>query len=180
MKTIWFFDLEKTMIESWVNPIICNQSNLISFIEKNKIEEIHIFSAAIWCEENRTIFENQLRSKLSLAFNINIVSWISMEDVWKQSSFKHDKFNSVCEMEHKIGKNKMFEDWCMTNLSENSHAILIDDSFGNTICKNDKKNIITQIIDVADLDSFKIEKINYNKNLKGKQMKNNEKEQSEN
>lgn len=166
MNVFWFFDLEETIIDSWDNPVLCNYSLVSSFIKRNKIRDAHIFSAAIWNDHDKDIFKHELAEMLSIEFNVNFVSWISMEEVWKQTWWKTAKFDSVSDLLLSVGKNRLFEDWCINNLPENSHAILIDDSFGNTTHIDNNKNIIAQIIDVADLNCFGVLKeISINKFL---------------
>ena len=55
-----------------------------------------------------------------------------MENVWKNTTWKCSKFESVAEMLSLIGKKRIFEDWCLQKFP-NSHCILIDDSFGDTL-----------------------------------------------
>jgi FMN phosphatase YigB (HAD superfamily) len=153
MDKVWVFDLEETVIQSWDNPVLCNVDRVRTFIKDNNIKDVHIFSAAIWNEQDKHHFEVKLKSFLENAFEINIVSWPSMEDAWKNSHWHGTFFEGVCELLTLIGKKRLFEDWCMWNALAGSHCVLLDDSFGNTVLTNYDTNIVIETVDVLKLRS---------------------------
>ena len=153
MKKIFYFDLEETIIESWHDPLLCNVGKVRDFIAKNNIEQIHIFSAAIWNDVDKHTFEKSLKIFLEGVFNIEILSWPSMEDVWKETQWKTVKFDNVMEMIAMIGKKRMFEDWCKWMHHKDSHCVLLDDSFEDEIIINRVHN--TQI-EVVNIINYKI------------------------
>lgn len=81
MDKIFYFDLEETVIESWTDPILVNKATIERFIEENGIKDVHIFSAAIWNDRDKQIFERDLKSWIERVFSINILHGL----LWKKS-----------------------------------------------------------------------------------------------
>ena len=152
---VFFFDLEETVIECWSNPILCNKDKIISFIQQNNVEEVHIFSAAIWDDRDKSIFEKTLKSWLEDTFNIKILSWPSMTEVWKETQWKICKFENVQEIIAMIGKKRMFEDWCKIKHHKDSHCILLDDSFDEEVLFNKVHNTAIEVVDVNKVQIIK-------------------------
>lgn len=150
MKKIFYFDLEETVIESWHDPLLCNVKKVRDFIAKNNIEQIHIFSAAIWNDRDKNTFEKSLKPFLEGVFNIEILSCPSMEDVWKETQWKTVKFDNVMEMIAMIGKKCMFEDWCKWKHHKDSHCVLLDDSFEDEIIINRVHNTQVEVVNIIN------------------------------
>ena len=153
MKKIFYFDLEGTVIEDWHDPLLCNVQKVRDFIAKNEINEIHIFSAAIWNERDKNVFFKSMKQCLEGAFAVQIVSWPSMEEVWKNTQWKAVKFDDVMEMIAMIGKKRMFEDWCKWMHHKDSHCFLLDDSFDDEVLIN---TVLNTRIEVVNIINYKI------------------------
>jgi len=151
MNKVFYFDLEETVIESWFDPILVNKATIESFIEENNIKDIHIFSAAIWNEQDKHIFERDLKTWIEQVFNINILSWPSMEEVMKESCWKNAIFEDVTEFLCMIGKKRAFEDWCKIKHHRDTHCILLDDSFEDEILTNSVHNTKIEVVNILRL-----------------------------
>lgn len=127
---------------------MCNKQKVEAFIRQNNVKEVHIFSAAIWDERDKTTFEKNLKTWLENVFNISILSWPSMYDVWQETQWKRFAFDSVSELISKVGKKRMFEDWCKIMHHRDTHCILLDDSFEEEILFNKVHNTIIEVVDV--------------------------------
>lgn len=150
MDKIFYFDLEETVIESWTDPILVNKTTIERFIEENGIKDVHIFSAAIWNDRDKHIFERDLKSWLERVFNINIVSWPSMEDAMKETCWKGTIFENVTEFLCMLGKKRAFEDWCKMKHHRDSHCILLDDSFEDEVLTNRVHNTIIEVVNIIE------------------------------
>lgn len=145
---VFYFDLEETLITSWVDTLLCNKEKVEAFIKQHNVKEVHIFSAAIWDDYDKNIFEKNLKGWLEGVYNISIVSWPSMKDVWAKTNWKTVKFDNVSEFIMIIGKKRMFEDWCKLMHHRDSHCILLDDSFEEESLINKVHNTIIEVVDV--------------------------------
>lgn len=153
MIKVWFFDLEETIIRSWNDPVIVNLSRVLEFIKTNSITNIHIFSAAIWNEEDKSHFNSFLKTWLEGVLGVHIDNVISMDDVWKETSFNTMYFEGVHELISLFGKRRMFEVWCLETNKQDTHCILLGDAFGNTVFTNKDTNISIETVDVTKLPS---------------------------
>lgn len=145
---VFYFDLEETLITSWVDTLLCNKEKVEAFIKQHNVKEVHIFSAAIWDDYDKNIFEKNLKGWLEGVYNISIVSWPSMKDVWAKTNWKTVKFVNVSEFIMIIGKKRMFEDWCKLMHHRDSHCILLDDSFEEESLINKVHNTIIEVVDI--------------------------------
>lgn len=145
---VFYFDLEETLITSWVDTLLCNKEKVEAFIKQHNVKEVHIFSAAIWDDYDKNIFEKNLKGWLEGVYNISIVSWPSMKDVWARTNWKTTKFDNVSEFITLIGKKRMFEDWCKLMHHRDSHCILLDDSFEEESLINKVHNTIIEVVDI--------------------------------
>lgn len=145
---VFYFDLEETLITSWVDTLLCNKEKVEAFIKQHNVKEVHIFSAAIWDDYDKNIFEKTLKGWLEGVYNISIVSWPSMKDVWAKTNWKTVKFDNVSEFIMIIGKKRMFEDWCKLMHHRDSHCILLDDSFEEESLISKVHNTIIEVVDI--------------------------------
>lgn len=145
---VFYFDLEETLITSWVDTLLCNKEKVEAFIKQHNVKEVHIFSAAIWDDYDKNIFEKNLKGWLEGVYNISIISWPSMKDVWAKTNWKTVKFDNVSEFIMIIGKKRMFEDWCKLMHHRDSHCILLDDSFEEESLISKVHNTIIEVVDI--------------------------------
>ena len=107
MNTV-FLDLEKTLIYSWDDPVIINESIIKKTLDAIRPDSIGIYSFAIYDNVDRLHFIESLKQEIESSFQINIdssliftVSEIAIQsfiqDYGKQKSFKlfiHQKFET--------------------------------------------------------------------------------------
>lgn len=153
MKKVWFFDLEETIILSWNDPVLVNKDRVTRFIEENSIKEITIFSAAIWNDEDKSHFHSFLKPWLEDVFKVSIVDVISMTDVWVGTSLTNIYIENIQELLSLFGKRRMFEVWCLEHSKANTHCVLLDDAFGNTLFINKDLQVSVETVDVTKLPS---------------------------
>lgn len=149
MTTKLFLDLEGTVIATWDDRVLCNIERVKSFL--GDVKEVHIFSAAIWNDKDKRVFSDDIKPFLERVLDVSIMTWPSMEDVWKTTTWKGTRFENVQEMIALIGKKRMFEDWCFQKEQPETTCILVDDMFGNTTLIHDDLGIVVKTVDVNTL-----------------------------
>lgn len=79
-----FLDLEDTVIEpvceGWFNTNVINKDKVRRFIEEWKPDSVHLFSFAIWNEQERLRFNMGTRPKLERALGITLSLVPTVED----------------------------------------------------------------------------------------------------
>lgn len=145
-----FLDLEETVIDSWDSGLLINITKVKTWLSSLGIKEVSVFSAAIWNDSDKNAFNNHLKIPLEEALEVKILDWVSMEEVWRSTSWKAVTFDSVCEMISLIGKKRMFEDWCMLE-NRGIHNVLLDDSFGNWRIEHRDSFTVIEIVDVNSI-----------------------------
>ncbi len=153
MSKIFYFDLEETVIQSFNNPVFCNENKVESFIKKNSINEIGIFSAAIINEEHKKHFINYMQIGIEKRFNININQdrVVTMEQVSSLYKNKNGIFIDVWEMLSLYGKDGAFHYYCNNIYKNDKTCILLDDIFENITINNHKRRLITKIVNIKEL-----------------------------
>ena len=96
MPTKIFLDLEGTVIDTWDDRNLCNIERVKAFL--GDTEEVHIFSAAIWDDKDKRTFAEEIKPALEQALDVSIMTWPSMEDVWRKTTWKGTRFEEVQEM----------------------------------------------------------------------------------
>lgn len=80
MKRILFLDLENTIIDTWDTCNLASNHEVIkNWIKENNFDEVHVFSYAIWNEDDvntfdRPEFRGWLESVFEIKFNDNILT----------------------------------------------------------------------------------------------------------
>ena len=149
MPTKIFLDLEGTVIATWDDRVLCNIERVKSFL--GDVKEVHIFSATIWDDKDKRTFAEEIKPILEQVLEVSIMTWPSMEDVWRTTTWKGTRFENVQEMIALIGKKRMFEDWCFQKEPPKTTCVLVDDMFGNTTLINEDLKIVVKTVDVNTL-----------------------------
>lgn len=150
----WFFDLEGTLIESWDNPIIINHDIISKFIEEHDIQEITIFSGAIWDDNDTATFFSDLQGRIENVFGIKVKDVVSMTDVKKQCSrWRTCFFDDIGELVFMVGKDILFKEFCFDKKQDGVKFFLIDDEFPKELVAReiDGKQLIVGIIPIQEL-----------------------------
>lgn len=145
MNKVLFLDLEETLVKSWHDPVFCNTDFIKDIIEKEQTNQVHMFSFAIIDESDKKIFEDQFKKHLENHFEIEILSWMSIDEIMKEVF----QFNGIVfekfEFTTMWGKLKAFHDFCR-NKFEDTECILVDDIVPNSIFEITDKNLIIRTI----------------------------------
>ena len=120
-----FLDLEQTIIDEWSNPVLINVGKISNFLRQNNVDEIEIFSFAIWDENDVQGFYD-MKEALEDVLSVRITIAHRLENVAKIVN-KHNRFQlELAETVSLWGKAKTFEDFIEATCRD-SHCILIDD-----------------------------------------------------
>lgn len=145
MKKLLFIDLEETIIRSWHDPTLCNVEFVKNIIREEKVEEIHIFSFAIFNQKDMDYFESNLKPFLETVLGVKILSWMSISELNKVIR----RFTSVVledwELTDVWGKFRCFQDYCRAQFT-NSDCILVDDVTPNSVFSLPDFNLVIRTI----------------------------------
>ena len=127
---LFFLDLEQTIIASWDAPDLINVQRIRQFLLRNRADEVRIFSFAIWDENDKRKFDNEIKPVIQRALDLPIVSWPSVQDMMR-ADFNHtgvrfEEGHEVSEFIQLRGKEQGFFNY-VCNQYEFDRAVLIDD-----------------------------------------------------
>lgn len=131
MKKMMFLDLEETIIRSWQNPTLCNIDYMRYLLANEKVEEVHIFSFAIWNQADKDVFSQRLKPHLEEALGVRIRSWVSVPEVNKVLKQFTGIVMEDWEMINVWGKMRAFQDYCRSEYKD-MECVLVDDVVPNT------------------------------------------------
>lgn len=151
---IWFLDLEETIITDFTNPVIMNLDVVKNHFKKIGVTQVHIFSAAIWDDREKKIF-NQPNFKpwLERMFEVEIITAPSMQDVMDELLWKTGTDWDLVDFIAVWGKARAFQDWCRMCYS-NVNCFLIDDSVKNEIILNRDSGKFIELIHIDHLHKW--------------------------
>lgn len=138
-----FLDLEDTVIDSWWNPVLVNVEKIKRMIGEVSPQKIHIFSGAIWNEDDKQRFSANVQADIEKSLGIKIDSVISMADAINVSSWKTFSFSCISEALILVGKFKLFEDYCELNMGGHECVLLDDQCPSKTIFYNGNNTFST-------------------------------------
>ncbi len=152
-KKLFYFDLEETLINSFYNPVFCNQDKIEKFIKDNDIKEIGIFSAAIFDIRDKGYFIEYIKEGIEKRYNIKIIDnrIIMLHQV--SEMFMEDLAISmdVSEMLSLYTKAGAFYHYCNFVYKKDNHCILLDDVFDNMILINHNKKLTVEVVNVKEI-----------------------------
>jgi hypothetical protein len=153
---IWFFDLEETIITDFRCPTIINLEVVKNFLEFNNIKEVGIFSAAIWTEREKKIFNQpNFKDWLESVFGFKIVLAPSMQDVMDEILWKTGTLWDLSEFIAVWGKARAFQDYCRL-VHPNKNSFLIDDVVPNEVILNRDFRTTIELINIDVLEKWKL------------------------
>lgn len=144
MKKIVFLDLEETVIRSWGDPTLVNKDWIQYLLHQEQVQEVHIFSFAIFNQADKDRFSQQIKPFLENALEVRIRSWVSIAEINKIIR----SFTSVVledwELTDVWGKMRAFQDYCRAQYKD-TECVLIDDVVPNStfLLSDDKLTIRT-------------------------------------
>lgn len=150
MKTHFWLDLEETIINSWDDPRLCNVSKLKKLLSENSVNQVSIFSFAIWNQKDKKEFFNNLKEPIERALDVNISVVPTQEEILKDVvKFTGCKWE-LHELSSVWGKHRSFFDFCQFNFS-NAKCVLVDDAVPNMVLVNKDKNLTMELINVTKI-----------------------------
>lgn len=153
---IWFFDLEETIITDFRCPKIINADKVKDFLKFNNIREVGIFSAAIWTEREKNIFQRpDFKDWLEDVFGFKIVMAPSMQDVMNEILWKTGTLWDLSEFIAVWGKSRAFQDYCRL-IHHNKNCFLIDDVVPNEVILNRDSRTVIELINIDVLEKWKL------------------------
>ncbi len=133
LKTRYYFDLEDTMIDTFMgNERFINIPYIKNFIKKYEIKEIHIFSRAIYGEKERKHFKYNILPRIESEFGVKVNTNILTNERLKRIICKNLKINMMSDLDffNFFGKQDSFFHLVRFMINEdikNESFILIDD-----------------------------------------------------
>ena len=126
-----FIDLEQTIIDSWSSGELINVSPIRRFLQARNIQDVSIFSFAIYNEKDKQDFDTRLRPSIEEALGVKVMSWPSVQDmIREEKKFTGIVFDQAYEIAEYIqlrGKKDGFINY-IQGTCEFDLAILIDDT----------------------------------------------------
>lgn len=129
-QTICYIDLEQTILESWQDPLLINVSKIRDFLKERQITEVSIFSYAIYNDNDKRIFADQIKPNIERALGVTVMGWPSVQDMIREekkyTGIVFDQAYEVAEYIQLRGKKDGFINY-VQGTCDFETAILIDD-----------------------------------------------------
>lgn len=147
-----FFDLEETLILSWTNHYLCNRNKIIKFLDFYDIKEIHIFSFAIWNDDDKQYFNTEIKPFIEDSYKVCILSAPSVQEMRRSDTeltgIQYDSITDYVSIRGKVGA---FENWVQAAVGlKRNHNVLIDDVVPNKTIINRSVGYKIDYINVFD------------------------------
>ncbi len=147
-----FFDLEETLILSWTDHYLCNRNKIIEFLDFYDIKEIHIFSFAIWNDDDKQHFNTEIKPFIEDNYKVCILSAPSVQEMrhsdTELTGIHYDSITDYISIRGKVGA---FENWVQAAVGlKRNHNILIDDVVPNKTITNRTVGYKIDYINVFD------------------------------
>ena len=142
-----FLDLEQTIIDEWSNPVLINVGKISNFLRQNNVDEIEIFSFAIWDEKDEANFCCELETRLMEALGLQVRFIVHRVDQISNAVFKNT--GVLWERQELItclGKQEAFTQFCRAKFGKGDHCILLDDMVMNSVTVDTDFNRIIQAV----------------------------------
>lgn len=147
-----FLDLEQTVIDSWESQCLINieqvRNKLADFgWTDQSLHLLHIFSFAIWNEEDERVFRSDIEPRLMGAlgakarFIVHRVDQISSELLHSTKVLWERQELITC-----LGKQDAFVQFCRAKFARTTHCILLDDMVINSVTVDTDFNRIIQTV----------------------------------
>lgn len=154
MKKVLFLDLEETIINDWWSRKLVNVHKLRKYIRLNSISTIGIFSFAIFDDNDRKDFSDNMHSWLEEVLEVTISDELipTVEDVVKIVSHQKRILPLITARDFFdfFDKRSAFEYYCTNDYRFADHkCTLIDDAVKNTRLILDDREIITINVDTS-------------------------------
>jgi len=147
-----FLDLEETIIESWSNPLLMNVGKIGNFLHTAGVEEVGIFSFAIWNEQDRIDFVKRgIKQAIEISLGVTIKEILTVPNIANEVFWKTGLRMDINEFITIWGKQRAFIDWALITQRNEKRVILIDDVVRNIDVIDRDRNLLIELINVEKL-----------------------------
>lgn len=147
-----FLDLEETVIDSWGSGLLINIQKVRSWLQQfGSKKPVHIFSFAVWDQQDQQEFEQRLRAPLEQALDTHVITVPSVEDLAREHfRVTGTRWESVTDFISHVGKPGGFEFWAEHRFT-GSHCVLLDDVVPNKTVTNHDTNTVVELVNIKRL-----------------------------
>ena len=108
-----------------------NEKKIRKFLKDNNIKEVNIFSAAIWNDKDKEVFDKDIRPTLENVLNVKIIEFPSLEDLMeKEYTNRRIKWFNSSDFIETNCKFTSFLNFLRFE-QESNHHVLIGDTVQN-------------------------------------------------
>lgn len=147
---VWL-DLEQTIIAIWQEPELCNVPQIRSFLQRQNVKSVNIFSFAVWNDADREVFNRTMRDGIAQALGVKINLVPTLAEVMKTIFHKSGNLFEPHEFCSVWGKTKAFHDYIYLSGQKGSHT-LIDDMVQNMTIQYEDENYCMRFVNVDTLE----------------------------
>lgn len=127
---ILHLDLEGTVIISYHDPFLINIEKVKEFIKKHNIEEIHIFSHALYDKEELNYYHTNIHPYLEQSLDVHICKIPTVKEIMKVvGEVDKNVPSTVAQYLYSYEKKESFFSYCK-GFDKTANHILIDDCVG--------------------------------------------------
>jgi hypothetical protein len=145
-----FLDLEETLIKDWFNHTLLPDKveNIKNFAKKNNIKKATMFSAAIWTESEKNLFEKNLKTFLekNLELKLDVLLLEEAFDiVVKKNGIIAENSAFFCDIFLFSQKEEFFKQWLLAS-NKKGIFVLFDDTVEDSVFINKNLQIVMKKI----------------------------------
>ena len=150
-KHLWL-DLEETIIDSWSSGLLINPHKIRKWLDQNDIDDIHIWSFAIWDDKDKNEFVTSgMKESIECVLRRQILSSLSVIEMHKLVyQYEKVRYDGTTDFMSLNGKHWSFIKYCMGH-HIGEHCILIDDCVPSWTLNDNKTGTIVELINVRDI-----------------------------
>ena len=151
MKQLWL-DLEETIINNWNDGLLINSTRIRNWLDNNNIDDINIWSFAIWDEKDQLEFvKSGMKESIERVLRRQILSYPSITEMSK-FVYQYEKihYDGRTDFIAINGKHWSFIKFCMGQ-HPGKDCILIDDSIPSWNIEDTKTGGKITLINVRDI-----------------------------
>ena len=142
INSIYFLDLEQTIVSSFGDPVLCNVTRIKNFLSSRGATAVHIFSFAIYNDTDKKTFDREIKPMIETALELPVMTAPSVLDMIRADyKFTGERFDSdfaVIDYIRLRGKKIGFYNYVCDTYDFNT-AVLIDDTMPDETVVNRKK-----------------------------------------
>lgn len=162
-----FLDLEQTVIDNWQDAYLYKPFRVREWLTSmmgeqsaHNLRPVGVFSFAIYNDQDKKAFEQNLWQALELGLMIKITEWPSVEQMARASQLytgtkwcggKEMSTLDLIDFIQIRGKVGAFEDWCMAQPENDITYVLLDDIVPNKTVIDHKRNIKIEYVNVDNI-----------------------------